>query len=138
MYGAAKGGDLTPKSGAKHNDDSKANNPMDDEKKNEIQDISEEAANSLRDIGCVVIRNGVRNDLTAAALRVINNALSQGPSCLSGPQYAENFDILDLWNESAAYSLCQNVFGLKNVAVPSVADIRLIFPEKDVVSPNGD
>ena len=136
MYGGSKeeeskgGSSFSPKSGAKSNDDSKSNNVLDDEKKNEIQDITEDAGNCLRDNGCVIIKNGVRNDLSKTALQIINNALAEGPSCLLEAEYRKNDDILDLWNESAAFSLSQNVLGLTNVVIPTMADIQLIFPEK--------
>merc|ERR1712039_26391 len=55
-------------------DDSKSNSTMDDEKKNEIQSISIQNANQLRDIGCVIIKNGIRKDLISNALKLINNA----------------------------------------------------------------
>eukprot|EP01083_Nonionella_stella_P267246 902964_1 len=103
---------------------------MDDEKKNEIKGISQSDANSFRDIGCVVIKNAVRKDLIQNALRVINNALPNGAQCFTRDEYTKHNDILDLFNESAAFSLCQNVLGLSNVMIPKVAEIKLIFPDK--------
>ena len=122
-------GSMYGKSGDK-NTDSKEEN-KDDEKMHEIQDLSEKSADLLRDNGCCIIKNGVRKDLISNALRIINNALRSGPHILSTEEYTKNNNILDLFNESAAFSLAQNVLGLTNVIIPKSAEIKLVFPEKE-------
>eukprot|EP00484_Ammonia_sp_Unknown_P028575 CAMPEP_0197035520 /NCGR_PEP_ID=MMETSP1384-20130603/13294_1 /TAXON_ID=29189 /ORGANISM="Ammonia sp." /LENGTH=358 /DNA_ID=CAMNT_0042465591 /DNA_START=22 /DNA_END=1098 /DNA_ORIENTATION=+ len=111
------------------NGDSKQDdNSMDDEKKNAIQDLNEQSANALRDTGCCIIKQGVRKDLAQNALRLINHSLSKAPDLIATDEYRKHNDMLDLFNESAAFSLCQNILGLSNVLIPKTADIKLSFP----------
>ena len=119
--------------GTKTKSEVKSNDTMDDEKKNEIQTLSIKDANSLRDNGCVIIKNGIRKDLVKNALQLINNALPKGLKCLRDETYTKHDIILDLFNESAAFSLCQNTLGLSNVIIPKCAEIKLLFPRLPVI-----
>merc|ERR1712013_168824 len=107
----------------------------DDEKKLEIQDLSNTAAQSLRDHGAVVMPKCARTDLTRQALWRINNALAKGTDALKSMELRCDGDIMDLYADSAAYSLSQNVLGLKNVRSPNSAQIRVAFPDSTTVSP---
>ena len=113
--------------------DKKTDDNKDDEKANEIQDIKEKSAASIRDNGCCVIPNGMRKDLISNSLRIINNALQNGKDVLKQDEYTKNREIMDLFSDSAAYSLAQNVVGLTNVVTPKIANIQLLFPEKQAM-----
>ena len=77
---------------------------------------------------------GVRQEVTRQALWRINHALAQGTDAVKAAAVARHGDVMDLYADSAAYSLCQNVLGMSNVRSPSCGRIRVAFPAERSVS----
>eukprot|EP01084_Bolivina_argentea_P157743 274873_1 len=79
---------------------------------------------AFRDIGCVVIKNGVAPDIIEKTLRKINYSIGKGIHLetlaphTQQPAFNNEFlkspEMMNLFTQSNAYSLCQDLFGVQD------------------------
>ena len=98
----------------------------------------------FRDIGCIVIKNGIQNsELIERALRKINHSLGQGTHLdniapqtglpLFNNDILKSSEVINLFTQSDAFSICLDIFSghdINDVVIKNMrSQIALRFPE---------
>eukprot|EP01083_Nonionella_stella_P178945 633747_1 len=90
---------------------------------------TDEQKRTLRDTGCIVIKNGVDKSLIERALRKINYTLST-ETRLGDIELCQSAEFINLFTQSDAFAVCQSILGEGNVKIKDErCEIALTFPE---------